>query len=123
MLSFLLDANLPPAIADVAHTLRPEISITYLAEFRDGTLHKAPDDEIILAANKAELTLVSRDTKTIPSILRAFYEAGIPFSGVVFVHRITFPHDNPGVIAKALIKLWDKTKNEGWISRVEFLEK
>ena len=69
MLRYPLDENISPVVADGVLKKYPRVSIATVHRWRNGKLVGAADSEILLAAADENLTLVTYDLRTIPSML------------------------------------------------------
>jgi hypothetical protein len=123
VLRFLLDEHLPPALVEAVQGLRPEVEILALARWRDGTMLGADDETLLRAALADSLVLVTFDLRTVPELLRAWTEQGVPHAGVAFIHRRTLSPSDIGGLARALVALWDAEAEQDWVDRAVFLRR
>jgi len=121
MLRLLLDEHLSPRLLKQISARCPGASMASVLEWQDGRLTSAPDDLLLTEAHQHELTLVTYDQATIVPLLKAWGEAGIAHSGVIFIDDRTIRQDDFGGIVRALADLWERRKNETWLNRVVYL--
>ncbi len=123
MLSFLLDENISPIVAEAVKKKRPEIEIISLFYWQKGQLLGHGDELILIAAHEANLTLVTYDLRTIPQILVEWGQAGIPHAGVIFIDDRSIASNNFGQLMRSLIWLWDNYySDDNWQNRLVFLQ-
>ncbi len=122
-LHLLLDENISQAVADQVQKHRPNITIYSVHTWHDGVFRGCRDSELLLAASLEQLTLVTYDLKTIPSLLQELYHAGQSHTGVVFVDDFTIANDAFGTLPRAIISFWEQYANQDWTDCVHFLEK
>ena len=120
MLSLLLDENIPPAVAKQIQSKRPDIPIETLHFWHSGDFLGTSDYEILLVANKENLTLVTYDTQIL-SDWAFFFASEIEFSGIVFIDEKTIANNNLGKLIRALLHLWDTKHEWDWSNHTEFL--
>lgn len=119
-LSLLLDENISPVVTEQMALKRPDIPVQSLHLWRDGQYQETPDADVLTAAHAQGLTLVTYDTQIL-SELAHFFEAGIPFSGLIFVDDKSIPNNDFGALIRALSYLWDQQHMMDWQSRLIFL--
>ena len=122
MLSFLLDEQISPEIAKQITQKHPEITIYALQNWQDGIYLGMSDETILQAAARDNLTLVTYDLKTIPSILVAWGEQKVEHSGVIFIDYRSISPSNFGGLVKALIWLWQTQNQRNWHNRIVYLQ-
>src|SRR5206468_3985227 len=83
--------------------------------------HTLPDPELLRAARRQTLTLVTYDQASIPDFLRQFAADQEDHSGVIFVDNDTIRQSDVGGLARALARLWAREKNADWLNRTLYL--
>lgn len=119
-LSFLLDENLSPVVAERISQKRPDIHVQSIHHWREGEYLSVPDLLILEAAHEDGLTLVTYDTQILSELAYRFEEE-VPFSGLIFVDDKTIPPNDFGRLVKALIYLWDAQSEMDWKDRLVYL--
>lgn len=122
MLSFLLDEQISPEVAQQIKRKRAEIPIYSIHMWQEGRCLGIADEVILMAATEAGLTLVSYDLKTIPPILYKWGEAGTEHGGIIFVDDKSIPPSNFGGLVRSLILLWDTEQEMDWKNRIFYLQ-
>lgn len=122
MLSFLLDEQISPRVAEELCRKRPEIDVWSVQTWQSGRLLGLPDEVLLEAATKAQLTLVTYDQKTIPPVLREWGEAGRSHWGVIFIDTRSIPSNRLGALVRALEWLWDTQRDLDWSDRLVYLQ-
>lgn len=121
MLSFLLDQQISPEVAEQVRARHPEIPIQSLYEWREGTFIGVADALILQAATQDNLTLVTYDRKTIPPVLVEWGTSGTDHAGVVFVDNHTIASNDFGRLVRGLIYYWEQEHEGDWTNRIGFL--
>jgi hypothetical protein len=121
MLAFLLDIHISPKVAEQITTKRPDIPIQSLRSWRDGTLRKAEDTDILEAACEESLTLVTYDQKTIVPFVVQWMQDNRDHAGVLFVDDYTIAQEDIGTQVRSLIAFWDAHSQEEWKNGVSYL--
>ena len=121
MLSFLLDEQISPAVAEQAPVKCPGVPIATLYRWREGVFCGQDDDVVLHAARQDGLTLVTYDLKSIPLLLAEWAASGISHAGVVFVDDRTIAPSDFGGLLRALAELWRAEKGAVWKDRILFL--
>src|SRR4051794_32761538 len=106
MLHILTDEQISPEVAVAAHKLCRGIKITTLFQWLDGHFVGSTDEEILREAARQQMTLLSFDLRTIPSLLRTWGEQEIDHGGLIFVDEKSIAQNDLGGIARALCELW-----------------
>ncbi|MDJ0572206.1 MAG: DUF5615 family PIN-like protein [Pleurocapsa sp. MO_192.B19] len=122
MLSFLLDEQISPEIANQISAKRPDIPIFSIHTWQGGNYLGVPDETILKAASGEELTLITYDQQTIPPILIEWGQNNIQHSGVIFIDYRSIPPNNFGKLVKAIIWLWDNQHQANWRDRIIYLQ-
>ena len=78
---------------------------------------------VLREANRAKLTLVTFDLKTIPPLLRLWTEQGIDHAGVILVDEKTFTQNDIGGLIAGLCALWKAESDAIWTNRVIYLRR
>jgi predicted nuclease of predicted toxin-antitoxin system len=123
MLRYLLDEHISPVVAEAVRRKHGTIWIESIHRWRGGTLVGASDSEVLRNAYAERLTLVTYDLQTIPDLLAAWAEEGIPHSGVVLVDGGSIAPADFGGLARALIRLWQQRRTLDWLNRPVFLNR
>lgn len=121
MLSYVLDENISPIIADQVTHRRPDIGIQSIFRWRGGALLNQPDQFVLQAAAEDHLTLVTYDCQTIPPLLIAWAASGLDHGGVLFIDQRTIRSDDFGRLVRALEQFWDREHREDWTNRMDYL--
>jgi hypothetical protein len=119
-LSLLLDENISPVVAEQVRAKRPDIAVQSIRHWQGGAYRSSPDETVLAAAHSDGLTLVTYDTQIL-SELYFLFDAGTPFSGLVFIDEKTIPSNDFGGLVRALIHLWDAEQNRSWQNRLMYL--
>lgn len=122
-LRFLLDAHLSPRIADRIAIHNSAITIVSLQTWERGAYLQAPDWQILGAAQRQDLTLVTYDQRTVRPLLKDWGEQGIAHGGVILIDERTIAPENIGEIIRALLTLWHAHGQEEWANRVFYLQR
>ena len=123
MLRTFLDENLPPKLAKAFIRHQPEAEITSIFEWHDGILAGQSDEVILKTLAQNDLTLVTYDLATIPSLLSEFFERGESFAGVILVDDRTITQGDFKSMLNALLELYASEKDADWTNRIMFLQK
>ena len=123
MLSFLLDEQISPKVAEQARFKRPGVPIETIYHWREGALCGQHDDLVLDAARQDGLTLVTYDLTSIPLLLAEWAASGISHAGVVLVDDRTIAPSDFGGLLRALVELWQAEKGARWEDRVLFLSR
>lgn len=121
MLRLLTDEQIAPIIASQVRSVRPDIAVLGLREWRDGTLQGEPDGRVLEEAYTEGLTLVTYDARTIPPLLSEWAAEGKSHAGVLFVDDRSIRQGDVGGFLRALVALWDQTQDWEWMGRVGYL--
>lgn len=122
MLSFLLDEQISPKIAEQIKIKYPNITIFSLHTWQNGTYLGVADEIILQNAAIAEITLVTYDQKTIPPILVEWGQANIDHGGVIFIDYRSISPSDFGRLIKALVWLWKTQNKSNWQNRIVYLQ-
>ena len=122
MLSFLLDEQISPEIAQQIGNKYPEISIFSIHNWKNGEYLGISDEQILQAAAIAQLTLVTYDQNTIPPILVDWGRTNKNHAGVIFIDYLSLPPNNFGGLVKALAWLWKTESKSNWQNRIIYLK-
>ena len=121
MLSLLLDENISDEIARQVSAKRPDIPIFSVQHWKQGRLRGVSDEEVLRAAQKAALPLVTYDVNTIPLLLVRMANEAFVHSGIIFVHNASIRSNDYGGLTRALIQLYDAESQALWEDRLFFL--
>ena len=120
-LAFLTDEQISYIVAEQVQGKRPDIPITSVRVWHEGTFQGKADVNLLRVAATAGLTLVTYDRKTIPPLLTEWGSTGEAHAGVLFVDNLTVPQGDIGGLVRALIQHWDLTCAWEWTNVVSFL--
>ncbi|MGI8932502.1 DUF5615 family PIN-like protein [Leptolyngbya sp. BC1307] len=121
MLSFLLDEHISPKVGTQLQKKLPEITVRALQTWQQGRYLQASDELLLTVAAQHSLTLVTYDTRTIPTLLRSLAVQGQHHSGIVFIDQKTIAASDIGKLTKALLSLWKAENKSMWTDRIMFL--
>jgi len=121
VLRLLTDADITPKVARAVRTMEATCPILSVRDWEGGKYGEASDEAIILAAQPQGLTLITRDTTTIPRLLDDLFARGLPHAGVIFVAERPFPRKDIGRLARALVQLWLAEEHADWTNRVRYV--
>jgi predicted nuclease of predicted toxin-antitoxin system len=102
-LPLLLDEHIPPQVARLLR--RRGFDVVAMQEWRGGIYVSRPDEEILLAAQQEQRTLVTYDVRSIPGLLARFLDAGTEHAGVILINQKTVPSQDVAGIARSLERL------------------
>lgn len=123
MLRLFLDENLPPKLAVEFLRHRPDADIVSIFTWKEGFLVSESDETILKTLAPENLTLVTYDLSTIPTLLATLFVNRMGFAGVVFIDDRTIPQGRFGQLLKALIEFYDQHQDEDFTNRTAFLKK
>lgn len=123
MIGLILDEHLSPKVAIGLRQIRLPVVVRSMNEWRGGTLLGRSDAEILAEAAVENLTLVTYDCKTIPTLLRLWREQGRSHAGVVYISQRTVPSSDIGTLVRALAWVIREYGGEDWTDRQEFLRR
>jgi len=121
MLRLLLDIHVKPDVAAGVAVHRPDCSGESLRDWKGGQCRTALDPDILAAAYRDRMTLVTYDLKSIPSLLRAWGAMSRSHGGVVLVDHKTILASDIGGQVRSLVYLWDTRGHEDWTNVVDYL--
>lgn len=122
MLKLLLDEHISPKVARGLRKHNSDIVVWYMTEWEWGRFLGQPDDLCLQAARLQDLTLVTYDCSTIPSILKVWAEEGRSHSGVIFIDEKTIAPNDIGSLVRALLQIVLEASDWDWTDRVRFLQ-
>jgi len=94
-----------------------------MQEWQGGDYLSKPDDEILAAAERDGLTLLSYDVHSIPALLDRLAQAGSPHAGVVLISSRTIEPRGIAEIALGVERLVSDMGDFDWRNQVLFLPK
>ena len=100
-----------------------QVTVRSLVEWEDGNYLGKADSAFLREAAVQELTLVTYDRRTIPSLLKRWAEEGIHHAGVIFVDEKTIAPADIGGLVKSLHQLAREGAAWEWTNRVVFLRR
>lgn len=102
---------------------RVGIDVIAVADWQDGRIRSAEDDEILISAAIEQRVLVTFDLKTLRPLVRTWSAGGHHHAGIIFIDDGTFRQDDVGGVVRALRTLVAEHGDEDWKDRVEFLRR
>jgi predicted nuclease of predicted toxin-antitoxin system len=121
MLSLLLDENISDEIARQVSAKRPDIPIFSVQTWEQSRLRGVGDEEVLRAAQKAALTLVTYDVNTIPLLLVRLANEAFVHGSIIFVRNATIRSNDYSALTRAVIQLYDAESEAIWEDRLFFL--
>jgi hypothetical protein len=121
MLKLLLDEEISSGVAAGLRRRSGAISVSAMAEWEDGNFVGKDVSDILREAADQELTLVTYDRLTIPTILKAWSEEECLHGGVIFVDEKAISQAEIGELVAALTRVQDEAGSWEWTNRVTFL--
>lgn len=122
MLSFLLDEHISPKVGTQLEKKLPEITVRALQTWQQGQYLQASDEWLLTVAAQHSLTLVTYDTRTIPTLLKNLALQGQHHAGIIFIDQRTIRASDIGKMTKALLSLWKAENKSVWTDRTVFLQ-
>ena len=123
MLKLLLDEHISPRVAAGLRRRDPKIIVRSMPEWEDGAFLGQEDSACLQEAFIQELTLVTYDRRTIPSLLKNWAESGRQHAGVIFVDEKTISPADLGGLIECLDKLVTEACRWDWTDLVYFLKR
>jgi hypothetical protein len=123
MLKLLLDEHISPRVAAGLRRCDPKIIVRSMPEWEDGAFLGQEDSACLQEAFIQELTLVTYDRRTIPSLLKNWAESGRQHAGVIFVDEKTISAGDLGGLVECLDKLVTEARRWDWTDLVYFLKR
>jgi hypothetical protein len=121
MLKLLLDEEISSGVAAGLRRRSGAISVSAMSEWEDGNFVGKDVSDILREAADQELTLVTYDRLTIPTILKAWSEEECLHGGVIFVDEKAISQAEIGELVAALTRVQDEAGSWEWTNRVTFL--
>lgn len=121
MLKLLLDEHISPRVAKGLRQHNPGIVVFSMKEWEQGAFLGQTDALFLQVAAVQNLTLVTYDCRTIPSLLKMIAEQGRSHAGVIFVDEKTIAACHIGALVRALTTLFQEQQRWNWTNRVQFL--
>lgn len=122
MLAFLTDAHISLSVAKQVKSLRPEIVIYSLQDWREGALLQEDDDVILAAALEERLSLVTYDRRTIAPMMMQWAMEGRDHAGIIFIDEKSIVQSDVGGKVRALLSLWDQAASLDWTNAITYLK-
>jgi hypothetical protein len=123
MLKLLLHEHISPKVAAGLRRRDPKIIVRSMPEWEDGAFLGQEDSVCLQEAFLQELTLVTYDRRTIPSLLKNWAESGRQHAGVILVDEKTISAADLGGLVACLDKLVTETRRWDWTDLVYFLNR
>jgi predicted nuclease of predicted toxin-antitoxin system len=117
----LLDAHIAKATIGALRKTCPQMEVEHLAQWRDGRLLAAEDEEILAACQDEHRVLLTYDLATIPDLLRRWMAEDRPHAGVIFADQNTVKPNDAGAVASALALMRDEMEGVNTTNLVRFL--
>jgi hypothetical protein len=117
--AFLLDENIPAAVARALRQAEPLMTVRYAGHDPDCPPKKTPDPQLLIFAEENGYALVTFDINTMPGHVVDHLAGGRHTRGVFI-----FPTGNSlsaGRVAQELLTVWGASVADEWIDRIEFL--
>jgi hypothetical protein len=121
MLKLLLHEEISPGVAAGLRRRSGTLTVSALAEWEGGNFVGKDASEILREAADQELTLVTYDRLTIPTILKAWSEEECLHGGVIFVDEKAISPAETGELVAALTRVQDEAGSWEWTNQVTFL--
>jgi len=104
-LKLLLDSHVKKAAIGALRKRLLGLEAIHLAEWREGALLHAEDEEILAACYEERRLWLTYDQQTIPDLLRQWAAEERPHAGVIFGDRNTVPPNDARAVAAAVAEL------------------
>jgi hypothetical protein len=121
MLKLLLDEEISPGVADGLRRRSGTLPVFAMAEWEGGNFVGKDASDILREAADQELTLVTYERLTIPTILKAWSEEECLHGGVIFVDEKAISPAETGELVTALARVQDEAGSWEWTNRVTLL--
>jgi hypothetical protein len=117
--AFLLDENIPPAVAEAIRIADPAITLLQVGHEPDAPVKGTLDPELLVFAENHGLTLVTFDKRSMTGHVVNHLVVDRHTWGVLI-----FPKGNQlsaGKVAEELLIIWACSQKEEWIDQIVFL--
>lgn len=121
MLKLLLDEHISLKVVRGLQRHNCNIVVWHMREWEQGSFLGQTDEICLQAAASQQLTLVTYDCRTIPSLLKAWAEEERSHAGVILIDEKTIPPDDTGSLVWALTALYKEAGDWDWTNRMRFL--
>lgn len=121
MLKLLLDEHISPKVARGLREHNPDVVVSFMKEWEQGRFVGQPDALFLQEAALQDLTLVTYDCSTIPSVLKTWAEEGLSHAGVIFIAQRTIASSDIGSLVRSLLELIKEAEDWDWTNRIYFL--
>jgi hypothetical protein len=123
VLKLLLDEHISPDVAAGMRRRDRQVTVRSLVEWEGGNYLGKEDSAFLREAAVQELTLVTYDRRTIPSLLKSWAEEGLHHAGVIFVDEKTIFQADIGGLVQALSMLVKEGAHWDWTDQIYFLRR
>ena len=123
MLKLLLDEHISPTVAKGLVRRHRSLVVHFMAEWEKGRFLGQDDSVCLEHAAELGLTLVTYDRRTIPTLLKAWAEAGRDHGGIIFIDEKTISPADIGGQVRALSSLIRVVAKWKWENRICFLQR
>jgi hypothetical protein len=122
VLRLLLDEHFSEQDAVQLRLHEPTLDVVSLHVWEGGAYMRLGDPVILAEAHQQGRTLVTRDLRTVPPLLKEWAQAGISHGGVILVDHRAIPEGNTGALIRALRRLWSEDVVADWTDQVVYLQ-
>jgi hypothetical protein len=123
VLKLLLDEHISPDVAAGMRRRDRQVTVWSLVEWEGGNYLGKEDSACLREAAIQELTLVTYDRRTIPSLLKRWAEEGLHHAGVILVDEKTVSQESIGGLVQSLCMLVKDVGHWDWTDRIYFLRR
>jgi hypothetical protein len=114
------DENTSHRLVSACLKIAPRFPLVHLSAWCDGAYLSAKDTALLMTLREHRLVLVGFDRASIPHYASVLTREGLGHSGVILFRRST-PQAAYGKQARLLLALWERSRNEDWTDRIEYI--